>query len=431
MVLLLTKLLQRKVVVGPETNYTVTVLPSPTKPVTYGDPNKHYTRPSIPLKGNTPLVGTGIWSQISGPNHVNITDPNLPETSFTGHIPGEYEFEWEISNQNCKEAKGFNVSVIPPPGAIDDDYHNLINNNIIGNVSDNDILPAGGTFTFTLTDSLTGLDFNPDGTFTHVPDLNFVGTKTFEYEVCDADPSCVKATVRLRYYGQTTVNLTPTNAEMTEGGKITYTARLESPIPEDVIIKVNYDPTGTAENSKDYNATGTVTFLIKAGDTTTSQTITLTAIKDDIKEPDELISVRIESASSIYVNIGNGTDVTIHDIFPTADPVIGKNENPDIKPDPMFSPNDDGLGNEEFFIYNISKYPENEVVIFNRWGNEVYRIRNYDNNANAFRGRANRGLLTNTNEDLVDGVYYYLIYTKAPGNIQKLNSGYVILKRKK
>ena len=96
----------------------------------------------------------------------------------------------------------------------------------------------------------------------------------------------------------------------------------------------------------------------------------------------------------------------------------------------MTSPNKDGAGNEEFYIYNISAFPDNEVSIFNRWGNEVYKIRNYDNNGNAFRGRANKGLLTNTEEDLVDGVYYYLITTKVNG-VSKTNRGYLILKRKK
>ena len=68
------------------------------------------------------------------------------------------------------------------------------------------------------------------------------------------------------------------------------------------------------------------------------------------------------------------------------------------------------------------------MVIFNRWGNEVYRTKGYDNKGNSFKGIANVGILTNTNKELVDGVYYYLIYTHE-NNKQKLNKGYVILKR--
>ena len=58
-------------------------------------------------------------------------------------------------------------------------------------------------------------------------------------------------------------------------------------------------------------------------------------------------------------------------------------------------------------------------------------MKNYDNYDKAFRGKANTGILANTQQELVDGVYYYLIYTKTPGNVTKLNKGYFILKRKK
>ena len=95
--------------------------------------------------------------------------------------------------------------------------------------------------------------------------------------------------------------------------------------------------------------------------------------------------------------------------------------------DPLMSPNGDGLGNEFFYINKIEDYPENEVIVYNRWGMEVFTIRGYDNKDRVFRGIANSAL-TNRNEVLVDGVYYYTIRSVMDKK-QKVNKGYVIIKR--
>jgi hypothetical protein len=47
-------------------------------------------------------------------------------------------------------------------------------------------------------------------------------------------------------------------------------------------------------------------------------------------------------------------------------------------------------------------YPNTEVTIFNRWGQEVYRSLNYDN---SFDGKG-----------LPDGVYFFLMDVKEAGN---------------
>ena len=54
-----------------------------------------------------------------------------------------------------------------------------------------------------------------------------------------------------------------------------------------------------------------------------------------------------------------------------------------------FSP--DGDGNNDFWTINgIEEYPNNTVMIFNRWGDMVFKIDNYDNNSNVFYGEANQ-----------------------------------------
>lgn len=54
-----------------------------------------------------------------------------------------------------------------------------------------------------------------------------------------------------------------------------------------------------------------------------------------------------------------------------------------IKPFTYISPNNDGQ-NDAFYIENIEEYPDNEVFIFNRWGQEIVHIKNYNNQENAW-----------------------------------------------
>ncbi|ALI99227.1 hypothetical protein DC20_09870 [Rufibacter tibetensis] len=44
----------------------------------------------------------------------------------------------------------------------------------------------------------------------------------------------------------------------------------------------------------------------------------------------------------------------------------------------VFSPNGDGI-NDSFVIRNLLNFPDNDIVIYNRWGNEIYKTKNYKN----------------------------------------------------
>lgn len=65
-----------------------------------------------------------------------------------------------------------------------------------------------------------------------------------------------------------------------------------------------------------------------------------------------------------------------------------------------FSPNGDQV-NDAFTIKNIESYPENNLTIYNRWGNSIFKKTNYTNEEGwmgMFEGR-----------DTPDGVYFYLL----------------------
>uniref|UniRef100_UPI00046FCD09 T9SS C-terminal target domain-containing protein n=1 Tax=Aquimarina pacifica TaxID=1296415 RepID=UPI00046FCD09 len=70
-----------------------------------------------------------------------------------------------------------------------------------------------------------------------------------------------------------------------------------------------------------------------------------------------------------------------------------------------FSPNNDGV-NDLFYIDCIDRYPNNKLLIYNRWGNIVYQKEGYDN---TFDGTSNGRAVLYTEEKLPVGTYYYIL----------------------
>ena len=87
-----------------------------------------------------------------------------------------------------------------------------------------------------------------------------------------------------------------------------------------------------------------------------------------------------------------------------------------------FSP-DGNIQNPIFFIEYIELLPEarnNRVLIFNRWGDEVWAGNNYNNDTVVFAGKNNQG------NELPSGTYFYKILFNATGKTQ---TGYLVLRR--
>ncbi|MDD2412851.1 MAG: gliding motility-associated C-terminal domain-containing protein, partial [Bacteroidales bacterium] len=77
----------------------------------------------------------------------------------------------------------------------------------------------------------------------------------------------------------------------------------------------------------------------------------------------------------------------------------------------VFSPNGDGI-NDTWVIKNLELHPENELVIINRWGNEVYTQKSYKNDWDG----------TQLNE----GTYFYVLKVNMCNEERKL-SGYLTI----
>ncbi len=81
-----------------------------------------------------------------------------------------------------------------------------------------------------------------------------------------------------------------------------------------------------------------------------------------------------------------------------------------------FTPNEDGY-NDVFFIKGLDDYPDNSLVIYNRWGNLVYEKSGY---ANDWKGVNQNGEL------LPDGTYFVIFKVRS---INKILTNYVDIRR--
>ncbi len=81
-----------------------------------------------------------------------------------------------------------------------------------------------------------------------------------------------------------------------------------------------------------------------------------------------------------------------------------------------FSPDGDGK-NDTWIINNLDLFPNNDLVIFNRWGDEVYRTQNYSS-AKAWDGG-----------NMNPGTYFYVLNVNIDG-VQKSYKGFITMLKK-
>ena len=91
----------------------------------------------------------------------------------------------------------------------------------------------------------------------------------------------------------------------------------------------------------------------------------------------------------------------------------------DLFPYNGISPNRDGI-NDIWKVKGIEKYPDNTVIIFNRWGDKLREFGNYNNTTHAWDGKNEKG------EHLPDGTYFYILDVKDVGVLK----GWIYLRGK-
>ena len=83
--------------------------------------------------------------------------------------------------------------------------------------------------------------------------------------------------------------------------------------------------------------------------------------------------------------------------------------------------------NDVFVIRGIENYPNNSVIIYNRWGVEVYNVEGYGQDNKFFRGISEGRKTISQSAELPKGTYYYLLRYVNKQGAEKERSGYLYI----
>ncbi|MGC4023164.1 MAG: hypothetical protein QM734_15065 [Cyclobacteriaceae bacterium] len=92
---------------------------------------------STSLTGNTPVVGSGLWSILTGTGG-SVTTPTSPTSNFTGTVGTTYTLRWTISNGSCSPSTNdinitFNAAPSTSVAGSDQNLCNVTSTNLAGN----------------------------------------------------------------------------------------------------------------------------------------------------------------------------------------------------------------------------------------------------------------------------------------------------------
>ena len=192
------------------------------------------TPAGTPLSGNVSTNDTfasgSTFSKVGGPAHGTATvnaDGTFTYTPDTGYT-GSDSFTYQVCSPGITPCDTATVSVTVGPNAADDSFTIQTGTPLNGNVSTNDVVPPGSTFTVPSGNGPSNgvLTFNPDGTFTYTPNAGYTGPDSFTYQVCaPGGTPCDTATVSIvvtALPAQLTVNKTASSSQPSVGLPFTY-----------------------------------------------------------------------------------------------------------------------------------------------------------------------------------------------------------------
>ena len=335
----------------------------------------------------------GFWTQPLGQTLQNppviIDDPNNPVTAVR-NLPGpnSYFFLWNINVPGCSTSIDtvFVYTYGAKPNAGKD--QDLCSNDYCTLLTASPALKPfeSGKWTYLDSTATHTVTFNdPRNTSTTVCNLK-TGENRFQWETNGG-----KCGDRSRDTVVVTFHLEPTAVADTLyvpfGEKRSINALLNDIVPPEHSVEVLEAP-APAEGQWEETADGTFSFLPNL---TFSGTTALTYELCNI-EP----TCACKSAQVFFI-VGKASDCKIPNII---------------------TPNGDGV-NDIFVIppqclINSDGPPDNEVTIFNQWGDQVYNKKDYQNDWNGYYN----------NDRLPPGTYYYVV--KLPGETKAL-TGFLLI----
>lgn len=210
------------------------------------------------------LPGSGVQN---GTLTLNIdgTFEYIPSAGFAGIDGFEYVICENMGSMICDTAN-VQFSIFPDIVAVDDSFDLEVNTTVSGQVLDNDIYPTGINVTPTLLQGVGqgGLNFNPDGTFTYTPDIGFVGSDFFTYEICSSIPTAVCDTALVSIQVNSNLEATDDEFMVSAGSPFTGEVLGNDVVPNGLTLTVSLFET-VDNGALSFGPDGTFTYLPNNG----------------------------------------------------------------------------------------------------------------------------------------------------------------------
>ena len=334
----------------------------------------------VPINGNVILAGDGSFTY-------------TPNADFNGKDIFEYQACDDQTPAGCSVAKVI-IDILPvndPPVAVDDNFtlpqYAELTENVMAN--DYDIDSQLLQTAIVSNPNHGNITFNINGDFNYVPDADFSGTDQFTYSITDDDNTGDTATVVLAIIP----NAAPVALDQTH--------EIYSIAVQDICL-----------NASDAD-----------GDFIRISAVVIDHEFGIISNVDSA-GICFQHSPAFKENEQYSIEVVVCDPWQCDTAQVNVNSYPDItQVYQALSPNNDGF-NDTWIIDGIENYPNNEVKIFNRYGDLVFVTKGYDNQKNIWTGKSNQALVLNKNAVLPAGTYFYSIQLS---NGSKPKTGYVVL----
>jgi len=408
------------------------------------------------LIANNPSVGTGSWTFLNGPNVPVINSPNSPVASATGFIQGVYNFAWTITNGSCAASEDtVQITVFDAPDiAFAGTYQYLCS---VDTVTLDANIPVDGIGAWTLISGPNNpVIIYPDSAHTDVVGTTsgvYIFRWTISNGVCSDnfdDVRVVINTLPINISAGTDQNLCSADSAIltgstpavgsgawvmvygpnsplitTPGNETTAITGLVQGVYEfrwtvvdgvcsghdEVLVTLNPPPIVSVSTHSFTTCEGRREVQLQAnGALTYSWSPTRNLSNSGIFNPTLFIQ-----DSMMYVVVGtdlNGCSASDTVLVEICDYVVIPSG---------YSPDGDGV-NDFFEIVGIERYPNNNLKIFNRWGNILYKKDRYDNSWN---GIPNVSSLILGSNKVPEGTYYYILDL---GIADKPKAGYLIIR---
>jgi gliding motility-associated-like protein len=414
---------------------------------------------NIPSSGNistNDVVPAGTkYGQPAQQTGATITVNANGTYTFTATVAGTYTYTVTVcapgQTTNCPTQTL--VIIVPVNTLVDDAATAYVNIPKSGNISTNDVTPVGTTYGQPAQQTGATITVNANGTYSFTATI--AGTYTYTIPVCapgqttncptqilvivvtdPTPPPVTKVLDVTKVASSATLNLDGTfDLSFTIKAYNLTKNFIDSILLKDDLTKVFNNTNGIKVVS--VSTSGNLMRNANYDGVINTDLVTISSSLDSSKMDSVMLRINVPSTiSGNFQNTVIGSVPTTNGIITTlsTDPTRVVSTNDTVRKPTLFvipkiplnipegfSPNNDGI--DDTWVIRRPMGTKVSVWVINRWGNEVYKNMNYNND---WRGKGTNNIL---GEDLPEGTYYYIVHgTDIDGKLQKL-AGSLTLKR--